>query len=43
VLAPLVAADDPRVDGRSTAERFSSDRMAERVLEAWRGLLADRP
>ena len=42
-LAPLVAADDPRVDGRSSAERFSSDRMAERVLEAWRGLLADRP
>ena len=35
----LVLADpDPRVDGRAVAERYSADRMAERVLDAWRGL-----
>jgi teichuronic acid biosynthesis glycosyltransferase TuaC len=38
-LAPHLAAADPRVDGRPRAERFSSDRMAARVLDAWRGLL----
>jgi teichuronic acid biosynthesis glycosyltransferase TuaC len=41
-LAPLLAASDPRVDGRARAELYSSDRMARRVLEAWRGLLLDR-
>jgi teichuronic acid biosynthesis glycosyltransferase TuaC len=41
-LAPHLAASDPRVDGRARAELYSSDRMAERVLEAWRGLLRDR-
>jgi teichuronic acid biosynthesis glycosyltransferase TuaC len=39
-LAPHVSAADPRVDGRSHAEPFSSDVMARRVLETWRGLLA---
>ncbi len=39
-LEPHLAAADPRVAGRTPAEPFSSDRMAERVLEAWRGLLA---
>jgi teichuronic acid biosynthesis glycosyltransferase TuaC len=29
---------DPRVDGRPVAERYSADRMAERVLAAWQGL-----
>ena len=38
-LAPHVAADDPRVEGRARAQEYSSDRMAERVLETWRGLL----
>ena len=37
-LAPHLAAQDPRVEGRQRAERFSVARMAERVLEAWRGL-----
>jgi teichuronic acid biosynthesis glycosyltransferase TuaC len=41
-LAPHLAADDPRVPGRARAEEFSSDRMAARLLEAWRELTADR-
>ena len=39
-LAPHLAGADPRVDGRARAETWSTDRMAARVLEAWRGLLA---
>jgi teichuronic acid biosynthesis glycosyltransferase TuaC len=39
VLAPHLAVDDPRVDGRTRAEEFSADRMARRVVSAWRGLL----
>ena len=35
-LAPLLAADDPRVQGRARAERYSATRMAERVADAWR-------
>ena len=35
-------AEDPRVDGRRRAELFSADRMAARVVAAWRGLLAER-
>jgi teichuronic acid biosynthesis glycosyltransferase TuaC len=46
-LAPVLAAPDPRVDGRSRAALFSADRMADRVLEAWRAVVderrADRP
>jgi glycosyltransferase involved in cell wall biosynthesis len=38
-LAPHLAASDPRVAGRARAEVYSSDRMAQRVLEAWRELL----
>jgi len=38
-LAPHLAAADPRIAGRAHAEPFSSDRMARRVLDAWRGLL----
>jgi glycosyltransferase involved in cell wall biosynthesis len=38
-LRPHVGADDPRVSGRDHAEPFSTDRMAARVLEAWRDLL----
>jgi glycosyltransferase involved in cell wall biosynthesis len=39
-LAPLLAAEDPRVEGRAHAEPYSSDRMAERVLASWRALAA---
>ena len=35
-LAPLLAEPDPRVAGRARAERWSAQRMAERVAEAWR-------
>jgi teichuronic acid biosynthesis glycosyltransferase TuaC len=38
-LAPHVQAADPRVEGRARAEAWSTDRMAARVLETWRGLL----
>jgi teichuronic acid biosynthesis glycosyltransferase TuaC len=41
-LEPVLAAEDPRVDGRHRAELFSADRMAARVVEAWRGLLEER-
>jgi teichuronic acid biosynthesis glycosyltransferase TuaC len=37
-LAPHLAAGDPRVPGRPRAQAFSSDRMAARVLDAWREL-----
>lgn len=39
-LEPHLAVDDSRISGRERAEQYSSERMAERVLEAWRGLLA---
>jgi teichuronic acid biosynthesis glycosyltransferase TuaC len=38
-LAPHLAAADPRVDGRAAAARFSADRMAARVVEAWKELV----
>ena len=38
-LAPHLAAADPRVAGRNRAEPYSADRMAARVLDAWRSLL----
>jgi glycosyltransferase involved in cell wall biosynthesis len=38
-LQPHLHAGDPRIDGRARAERFSSDRMAARVVEAWRALV----
>jgi teichuronic acid biosynthesis glycosyltransferase TuaC len=34
--------DPPRVEGRRRAELFSADRMAARVVEAWRALLEER-
>jgi glycosyltransferase involved in cell wall biosynthesis len=34
-LQPHLRAADPRVEGRSRAARWSSDRMADQVLEAW--------
>jgi teichuronic acid biosynthesis glycosyltransferase TuaC len=38
-LQPHLVAGDPRVEGRARAERFSTDRMAARVVAAWRALL----
>jgi teichuronic acid biosynthesis glycosyltransferase TuaC len=38
-LRAHLAADDPRVDGRASAERFSAASMAERVRAAWLGAL----
>jgi glycosyltransferase involved in cell wall biosynthesis len=40
-LAPHLARPDPRVAGRTRAERFSARRMAERVAGAWCTLTAD--
>lgn len=34
-LAPHLEAPDPRVDGRSRAEQWSTDRMAEKLVAAW--------
>jgi len=39
-LEPRIAEQDPHVDGRSRAESFSAVRMAERVADAWRSLVA---
>ncbi len=39
LAAVHLAAADPRVAGRASAERWSADRMAERVVAAWRELL----
>jgi len=38
-LGRHLSAGDPRVAGRGAAERYSSDVMARRVLDAWRELL----
>lgn len=38
-LAPHLAAEDPRVPGQAVAQRYSADRMAARVLAAWRALI----
>jgi glycosyltransferase involved in cell wall biosynthesis len=35
-LEPHLSAADPRVSGRASAAPFSSQRMAERVADAWR-------
>jgi glycosyltransferase involved in cell wall biosynthesis len=40
-LAPHLAASDPRVTGRDRAALFSSERMAERVVVAWRAIAAE--
>lgn len=37
-----LADPDPRVDGRARAELFSADRMAARVVAAWRDVLDER-
>jgi teichuronic acid biosynthesis glycosyltransferase TuaC len=41
-LEPVLADPDPRVDGRRRAELFSADRMAARVVAAWRGVVEER-
>jgi teichuronic acid biosynthesis glycosyltransferase TuaC len=40
-LEPHLRAPDPRVDGRARAELFSADRMAARVVEAWRDVASE--
>lgn len=40
-LAPHLATPDPRVAGRGRAELFSAERMAERVVVAWRAVAAE--
>jgi hypothetical protein len=40
-LRPVLEAADPRVDGHARAELFSADRMADRVVEAWRAVIAE--
>jgi teichuronic acid biosynthesis glycosyltransferase TuaC len=40
-LAPHLAAADPRVEGRARAALFSAERMAERVLVAWRTVASE--
>jgi len=40
-LRPVLEADDPRVDGRARAELFSADRMAARVVAAWRDVAGE--
>lgn len=39
-LAPHLAREDPRIDGRPHAEPLSAERTAQRVVAAWRELLA---
>ncbi len=41
-LQPHLTDPDPRVHARRRAELFSADRMAARVVEAWRALLEER-
>jgi teichuronic acid biosynthesis glycosyltransferase TuaC len=38
-LAPHLAVADPRIDGRGQAQEFSAERMAARVLAAWKALI----
>jgi len=42
-LAPLLSATDPRIAGRERAREFSTELMAERVVEAWRSLAPRSP
>ena len=42
-LQPFLDAPDPRIAGRDRADGYSADRMAERVRDAWRSLLAAPP
>jgi teichuronic acid biosynthesis glycosyltransferase TuaC len=42
-LRPHLEAADPRVDGRARAALFGADRMAGRVVAAWREVAASYP
>ena len=42
-LQPVLAAPDPRVEGRDRAELFSADRMAARVVAAWQEVAEGAP
>lgn len=42
-LAPHLATPDPRVEGRASAERWSSKAMARRVIGAWDEVLRSAP
>ena len=42
-LRRVLEADDPRVDGRARAAMFSANRMAARVVAAWREVAGDAP
>ena len=39
LVAGLITQDDPRVEGRPAAARYSADRMADRVHAAWQRLV----
>lgn len=39
LVEPHLSASEPRVEGRARAERFSTDRMAAAMVEAWRAIL----
>jgi teichuronic acid biosynthesis glycosyltransferase TuaC len=39
VLRTHLSVDDPRVQGRASALRFSAATAAQRVLTSWRGLM----
>jgi teichuronic acid biosynthesis glycosyltransferase TuaC len=41
-LEPLLRDPDPRSDGRERAALFSADRMADRVVAAWRAVAAEQ-
>jgi teichuronic acid biosynthesis glycosyltransferase TuaC len=41
-LRPVLEAADPRVDGSARAALFSADRMAARVVAAWRDVASQR-
>ncbi len=42
VARPHLEASDPRVEGAGRAASLSAERMAERVVEAYRGVLSNR-
>jgi glycosyltransferase involved in cell wall biosynthesis len=42
-LAPVLAESDPRIDGHARAALFSADRMAARVVAAWRDVAHPQP
>ncbi len=39
-LEPHLSGEDPRIEGRPRAARYSAERMAQRVAAAWRAQLA---